>query len=178
VVIGDSKSYAQIYQSFMMAEPQRNGAILTQATGGITAEGMASEIDADIAAIVAKGGSDPAWAQVNLGTNNVYPLDEASYKAAMGYIIEALHTQWPDIKIFVPLIWRRDVPAACDTVDGWIGDIVSTYSAYAYVGHDERVWLKGGDNGATMTSDGIHYSLAGDAEAASQWDTVLGAIGY
>jgi len=44
----------------------------------------------------------------------------------------------------------------------------------AYLGHDERVWLEGGDDGATMTTDGRHYSAAGQAECAAQWRSVIG----
>jgi hypothetical protein len=39
---------------------------------------------------------------------------------------------------------------------------------------DERVWLEGGDDGATMTTDGVHYSSAGQTACAAAWQTVLG----
>ena len=33
--------------------------------------------------------------------------------------------------------------------------------------------LEGGDDGATMTSDGIHYSAAGLAEVIAQWSAII-----
>lgn len=57
---------------------------------------------------------------------------------------------------------------------GWIDAIIADYPGRCYAGHDERIWLEGGDNGATMTYDGTHYSAAGQAECVNQWKTILG----
>ena len=124
---------------------------------------------------------------VNYGVNDIYyphgygggpsgisHLDEAAWKARLGAMLDAVHAKFPAAIIYVTRPWMRGYDADCDTLAGWIATVLSTRSPWAVAGDDERVWLKGADNGATMTSDGLHYSTTGNAQKAVQMKTVMG----
>jgi lysophospholipase L1-like esterase len=64
--------------------------------------------------------------------------------------------------------WRRDLDAECNTLAGWIDDIVALRSD-CHVGPDERVFLENGDDGATYTGDGTHPNAAGYQLTADEW---------
>ena len=87
--------------------------------------------------------------------------------------IDILQTKWPAAKIYCVQTWIRGKNGEAATMAGWINTIVAA-RANTFVGHNETVWLEGGDDGATMTSDGVHYSAAGNVEAAVQWKATLG----
>lgn len=99
---------------------------------------------------------------------------QATWEADVGYILDAFHAKYPAIQVYVAKPWRRDQDADADTLAGWIDNVVAARAGWANVGHDERVWLKGADNGATMTYDGVHYSAAGNTECTAQWKAILG----
>lgn len=135
---------------------------------------MQGTVDADLAAMAAT--TAPTHILVNLGVNDVaggLPV-EATWNANLAYILDAFHTKWPAAKVYVVKPWYRGGAVGCNTVAGRIDTVLSTRSAWAFVGHDERVWMEGGDDGATMTHDGVHVSVAGAAECARQWRTILG----
>ena len=112
---------------------------------------------------------------INVGANDVSGvIVEATWKTNYHYIIDAILTEYPTGKIYITKPWRRGYAASCNTLAGWIDDVVALYSGNVLVGDDERVWLENGDDGATMTTDGIHYSTAGQTEKAAQMKTVLG----
>lgn len=149
------------------------------AVAGKTVATLKSSIDDYIS-----GHSINAWVDkniflINLGANDVGgALDEATWKANYQYIIDAILAKWPYAKIYIAKPWRRGYATECNTLAGWIDNLITsnaiTYPGQVFLGHDEQGWLEGGDNGATMTTDGIHYSTAGHAECASQWLTILG----
>lgn len=140
------------------------------ARGGHTVAQMQALIDADLLGLH----QNPAHILCNLGANDSSPLPvEATWKANYLYIADAMHTKWPNALIYIAKAWVQGRDAACDTLATWTDDIVAS-RAFLRAGHDERVWLEGGDNGATMTSDGVHYSVAGSAECAAQWQDILG----
>jgi lysophospholipase L1-like esterase len=113
---------------------------------------------------------------INLGVNDwVSGLpNETTWKANYQTIIDAVHAKFADAKIYIVKPWSRNHNSDAVTVAGWIDDIIAANSGVVFAGHDESGWLKGADDGATMTSDGVHYSTAGNAECISQWETVLG----
>jgi hypothetical protein len=117
----------------------------------------------------------PLRVLISLGGNDVLALPaEATFKANYQAIISKLVAKWPNIKIYLTKPWRRTYGAECLTVAGWVDYIVSQNPGVVFVGHDENVWMEGGDDGATMSSDGTHYSAAGNAEVINQWKTALG----
>jgi hypothetical protein len=99
----------------------------------------------------------------------------AEYQAALERVLDALHAKYPQAAVYVARPWRRGATLVEATND-WATRIAAVVAAraWAHLGHDERVWLEGGDDGATMSSDGVHYSAAGITECANQWKTVLG----
>lgn len=109
----------------------------------------------------------------NLGVNDFGAATEAGWKADVQYIAAAVHARWPQALFYLMRPWKQGHNATADTYAGWIADIVAGCS-YCRSGPDERSWLKGADDGATNTTDGIHYSAAGQAAAAAQWKTTLG----
>ena len=167
MAVGDSKTN-QTWVEQLQAGIRQN--VERASVGGIDAAGMAAIIDSEIADLVSAGVTAPEFSLVNLGANDVSSLPaEVDWKASMSYIIDAIHAQWPELKIYLAKIWVRAYPAACDTLDSWVDDLISSY-AYVYAGFDERIWLEGG---ATYSSDGTHYSPAGLTEAARQWKLVV-----
>lgn len=114
----------------------------------------------------------------DLGANEadgVMP-DEATWEANYEYIINAVLAKWPETTIYIAKVWSRDYAANTTTLNGWIDTILAYFAGKSVkVGHNESVWMEGGDNGATnATADGIHYSTAGETACAAQWQTVLG----
>lgn len=109
----------------------------------------------------------------NIGVNDFGSAIEADWIADVLTVIDACHARWPALNFYLMRPWKRGFNATADTFAGWIDTIVAART-FAHLGPDERVWLKSADDGATMTTDGIHYSVAGEAECAVQWQTVLG----
>jgi len=185
-ILGDSKSgigYAQVWPATLIAgmNATDNPSSVywfeasprdTWAIGSATVNTIKSSIDSNIALH-----SQPNCnaCLINLGVNDQTDVVEANWKADYQYIIDALLVKWPGTKIYLVKPWSRGRDAFYDTMAGWIDDLIAANPGTCFAGHDARVWLKGADDGATMTSDGIHYSIdAGQAECAAQWLTILG----
>jgi lysophospholipase L1-like esterase len=118
----------------------------------------------------------PTYILINLGINEGgSPPGEVEWKANYQTIIDTLLTRWPDTDIYLAQPWSQPLDDArvIDEHD-WIDELVALDTDHLHVGHNEAVWLEGGDDGATMTSDGVHYTAAGNTECISQWETVLG----
>ena len=112
----------------------------------------------------------------NLGVQEAaLPLPlEATWKENYQYIIDAFVAAMPNVKIYLVKPWGRELETNVNTLAGWIDDLIAANPATCFAGHDERSWVKGVDDGATMTYDGLHYSAAGMVECAAQWKTILG----
>ena len=145
----------------------------TWAQGSATVNTIKSSIDANILLHEDSVYIDGHIFLINLGANDGPTTVEATWKADYQYIIDALLVKWPDAKIYLAKPWSRGCDVWRDTQAGWIDDIIALYSGNVLVGHDERVWMKGADNGDTMTVDGVHYSTAGHEECKNQWYAIL-----
>lgn len=141
---------------------------------GYTLALQKARIDADLAAMPAS--SLCTSALLNIGVNDVMTAlpDEATWKTNYKYVIDAILAKYPRINVYVAYPWGRGRDANCATLKTWIDAIIADYAVGVYAGHDENVWLKGADDGATMTTDGIHYSAAGHTALAALWKTILG----
>lgn len=148
--------------------------------GGATVETTLAGIAATLAAMPAALDATDIRALINLGVNDIttgLPA-EATWIANYVAILDAIHVKWPSALVYVMRPWLHGNPSPsydteCNTLAGWIASVIAARSAFAEVGPDERVWLKGSDDGATMTIDGTHYSVAGNAECTRQWTAGL-----
>lgn len=141
--------------------------------GGETLGGASTRVITDLAGIPNR--PEPLYALLNWGVNEMAGLPaEATWESYYYTILDAIHAKWPNTKCYIMRPWKVGYDAQAATLNGWITTIVAARSTFAYVGPDEAVWLKAGDNGATNTSDGVHYSTAGHAAAVTAWLTVLG----
>lgn len=112
---------------------------------------------------------------INLGTNDAArAITESAWKAAMISIIDCIHAKWPLAQIFMAQPWRRSYPTYMDTLAGWVADMIALYPTFVRLGPDERVWVENGDDGATMTYDGIHYTEIAQPICAAEWLTAMG----
>jgi lysophospholipase L1-like esterase len=143
------------------------------ARNGTTVALMKAAVDADLAAMT---GVAPTRILFNLGANDVdgggLPA-EATWNANLGYILDAFRAKWPSDTVYVAYPWRRGYDADCDTVALRIDTVRST-RAWVLAGPDERVTIKGADDGAANTLDGVHYSTAGAAAWANAWVVLFG----
>lgn len=140
---------------------------------GISIAGYASIVDATLGAV----SFQPHHVQnvlVNLGVNGIATQEEAATKTNYQYIIDVIHTKWPTAKLYLTKPWMRGYDTESTTLAGWIDDLIAANPGVCFVADDESVWLKGADNGVTMTTDGVHYSTAGNTEKINQMVTVFG----
>ena len=122
----------------------------------------------------------PQGVLINLGVNDSWFVlpNQATWQASYLSLIDTLRLHWANIPIYLARPWLRfpnggaGAAGDMDTIATWIATIVGLRSNL-FVGPDERVWLKGADDGAAMTSDGIHYSSAGNVACAAQWQAVF-----
>lgn len=131
---------------------------------------IAGTVAADIASHAA---NVPREVLISMGSNNICagaPTFEADYAT----ILDAINAAWPSARVFVTKSWIRNYDACADIHATAVDTVLSTRGAFAFVGPDERVILKGADNGATNTVDGVHASPAGSAALAAEWMTLLG----
>lgn len=131
-----------------------------------------SNAKAGIDAYLASRSKTPESVLINLGVNEISPT-EGAWKADYQYILDAIHSKYPSTQVYLSRVWKRSFPLHT-TLNGWINDLVSANPTFCHAGDDESVWLEGGNDGATMTVDGVHYSAAGMAEKAAQMKAVMG----
>lgn len=96
---------------------------------------------------------------VNMGINDRTSLpSQASFEADYLYILDAIHVKWPRAKVLVQQVWAKGYDAVSDTLDGWIANVVMARPSFAELAGDERVYLKGSDDGLSETDQplGLH----------------------
>jgi lysophospholipase L1-like esterase len=138
--------------------------------GGMTTADMAARVASDIAGFV----QSPNFVLLNVGVNDIGTLPaEATWKADYATALDAFNAKWPTIKVLCARPWKQNGMTDANTLAVWISDLIATRS-WCSLGIDERVFLEGGDNGATYTSDGTHPTHAGYALTAAQWKLAIG----
>lgn len=170
-IVGDSKSDTDSWLTALVNSNYDFGEATPRcAAGGRTADNTAAAIDAHLATVT----GTPTHVLFNLGANDVSALpSSADWIADASYIIDAIHAKWPYAKIYIAYPWRQGYTTECNTLAGYIDSVIALYPTFVFAGHNERVWLEGGDDGATMTTDGVHYSSAGQTECEAQWRAIL-----
>lgn len=174
--VGDSKTAGNINTTDMVAETLWYLSDLTRgrfwenpgrmALSGANTQGWAAIITSEMAS----RSGNPIYCPYNLGANDVTAMpSETNWKMWTLQIIDAIHVKWPNCQIYMMRPWRITYNTECDTLAGWIADIIALRSSFVHSGPDERIFLKNGDDGATYTSDGVHPNAAGQIETARQW---------
>lgn len=115
----------------------------------------------------------PADVLLSMGSNNICGA-QAVLETDYGAILDGINAAWASARVFVTKTWIRGYDSCADVHAAAIDAVLATRGAFAFVGPDERVTLKGADNGATNTVDGVHPSAAGSAALAAAWMTILG----
>lgn len=142
---------------------------------GFTTASIAGSIAADLAALIA--GPSPDFVLINTGANDVVAMPtQAAWKANMRTILRAIHVKYPSALIRVMRIWRRGQLTNCNSLATWTNDLIAEpeFTPYVAVGPDERVFLEGGDDGATYAPDGVHPNHAGYILTAAEWQANMG----
>jgi len=152
-----------------------NVAWLASGKGGETLYGAMTRVPAVLAAMPATPEPIAVWLQ--WGTNEMTWSGMGTDAVWQGYyytVLDAIHAKWPNALCYISRPWAQGEDADADTLAARIATVVAARSTFARLGDDERVWLKGADNGATNTTDGVHYSTAGHAACAAAKQTVMG----
>ena len=105
---------------------------------------------------------------------NLYAIPMETWAAELADFVDQVHAKWPYARVYVTRTWNMNNVPDNDAQAALTAGVCATRSTYCLLGDDERVWMEGGDGGATMTVDGVHYSAAGQAAAAVAKQTVLG----
>jgi len=176
--VGDSKTAGNINTTDMSAETlwylsdRDRGRFwenpIRMATSGANTQGWYNVITSELAS----RSGDPKYCIYNLGANDVTSMPtESNWKLYTTTILDAIHTKWPNCQIYMMKVWRITYNTECDTLAGWLDDVVASRSSFVnFVSNcDERVFLKNGDDGATYTVDGVHPNALGQIETAKQW---------
>lgn len=139
----------------------------------MTAATRAARIEADMLSFARR--ANVTKVLVNLGVNEatIGLPTEAAWKASMQTLLDAYEAKWPGVDVYLMRPWGRDLATECNTIAGWIADLVAA-SATVHLGPDERVFLENGDDGTTYTADGVHPTAAGYDLTAAEWKTAVG----
>lgn len=117
----------------------------------------------------------PGHALLDIGINDRAAMPPAAeWQADFAAILDALRAKWPEIQVWVMYPWARGADAQAATLHSWIDTVISTRSDWVHVAGDEAVWMKGSDDGATLTDDGVHPNEAGYEVMATVWLTGMG----
>lgn len=136
---------------------------------------LAGVIDADLAAISAT----QDYALVNVGINDLLhsQTDWEQQAADMAYVLDAIHAKWPVCVVYLARVWssNSNVQANLNYFDDTVIANALSGRSWAHLGVDERIVIKAGDNGATNTTDGTHYSdPAGYNAISNAWKSTMG----
>lgn len=147
------------------------------AKGGMTTAQLRGRVDADLEIMFGEGaGIHTSHIFYNMSINDAPGLessDEIIWKANTEYIIDALHRKYPSALLWLTRVWGRNYDSECDLLATWIVDL-HALKTFTRLGPDERIVIKAEDNGVTNTTDGLHYSIAGDAAWAAEFAILLG----
>lgn len=189
MTLGDSKTagsggypWQPTLQGSLLTATGQPWQTTTNAIGGLTLASALSQFTSLMAMSVPSADRAVKDVLLNFGVNDLASVSgfettegRALWRSQWVAMFDAVHARFANARIWVMRPWSAlGADASYDVMAGDIATAVADRSSYTFVGPDERVWLKGGDDGATMTLDGVHYSAAGSSECAAQWATTLG----
>ncbi len=175
--LGDSKTSDNFFsfQSQLITILKNFTNTVYEPTQLATSGWRASELNSATASWLS-GVSNLDRVMINVGINDIIQAtSQATYESNLGQILDKIHAAFPSAKVYVERVWGRNRDAACNTMDDvWIPNALSTRASFAFVGGDERVYLKGSDDGASETTDGIHRTALGETLTAYALRAALG----
>lgn len=163
--------FPPILLASLQASGQRWHEIARIGLSGYSVAALKDEIDARLSAII----SAPDYILLNLGRNNVdYKTNATLWVSNYQYIIDAMHAKWPLAKVYLMRVGAQSEPTVWVSMGDVHIPLVIAGRVWAHLGPDERVFLEGGDDYATYTTDGSHPNRAGYTLTAVEWKTVIG----
>jgi lysophospholipase L1-like esterase len=179
--MGDSKTSAFGFQNELLGNLRESGtyervvynppqlAIFATTTAGLNAA-----TDAWLAA----QNSTPDLVLLNIGINDIsIGTTQATFESNLGSLLDKVHVRYPEARVLVMRPWRQNFNSQCDQMDNfWIPNVLSSRSSWAFLGPDERVFLKHNDNGASRTTDGVHPNIEGYHQTALAWQASIEAL--
>lgn len=180
--LGDSRTTFAGWQALLVP-------LLNTATGAIpswsyrtnlnaTFDPSVSVLGANGAAYLADGSSAlayPTYVLVDLGEHDMVAgtVNQTNFQNSYLALIDAIVAKWFDAEIYLDFPWAVPCDAQYAAVKGYVQNVIAARSM-CHAGVDQGVVLKGGDNGATNTSDGIHMNAAGLTAYAAAMKTAMG----
>lgn len=177
MIFGDSKStsskeWTTALRDSLSAKTYGGVGLQNAAVAGESVATALAAMDAKLAAMPTDlSGVNYRKVLMNWGVNDGC-ADTATWETNYLAIIDKVHAKAPNADVYLMRPWMRGY--ACTAALHASIDTIVAARAFARIGPDEAIWLENGDNGATNTVDGVHYSTAGNAACAAQWQTVLG----
>lgn len=170
-MMGDSRTIGNAWPGILAAKASFDVTDASDPANQNTVAAWSSGIAARLAQIPV--GVSPVYFLINIGAHDlIYGLpDEATWKANFTAALDAINTAHPDAKVYLMKSWQQGDDAEANTMAGWLDAVIASRSTFTFAGPDERVWMKGSDDGATMGT--LHYTTAGQFECARQWLQVL-----
>jgi hypothetical protein len=177
VTLGDSKTWRNEWQMPLSSTLSiASGTAWYVANGGVNGATVATT--ASTVSTILAGVNPPdnvTDVLIDLGVNEMGSLPaEATWETNYLTVIDAVHAKWPAAHVRIMRPWKRGFDTDSDTLANYINVIQAARSSFVILGPDERVWLKSSDNGTANTTDGTHYSTAGNTAVVAQWKTQLG----
>ncbi len=144
------------------------------AASGWTLAQLKASVDAWLAAQT----RPPDYFLMNIGINDrLSPPSQAAFEADYGYILDAIHAKWPSASVLVEQVWAVGCTTVSDNFATYISNAVTARSSFSFIVGDERVYLKGADNGASeMEADGVHPKNAGSLSGPGYPDGMAAAF--
>ena len=183
LVVGDSKvlglsddtsPYGNGQNGFPLYLRQSSGMIEVTPRSGYSGKTLADIVSTYLYPDMAQSYFNPDFVLLNIGANDVAAIPaQSTWEANLATCLDAWHTRYPKAHIYITRPWRQTYDAQCNLLAGYIDNVIATRSEFAHLGVDERIFLKGSDNGATYTSDGIHPNHLGHVLSANEWRKLL-----
>lgn len=136
--------------------------------------GTSSDLSTYVTAHLAGEDLTAKYVLINIGANDIAgTMVQATIQANFLNIIDLIHAKYPSANIYIAKPWRRTFGTNANTFAGYIDNVIGL-RPFVQNGPDERTWLENGDDGATYTVDGTHYSDAGEIKNAQLWQSIMG----
>jgi lysophospholipase L1-like esterase len=95
---------------------------------------------------------------IQLGEHDMVGSTTSSIGTNATLLVDAINAKFPSAKLYIDFPWALPADANYASAKSQLQAVIAARSSFCFAGVDQGVVLKGGDNGASETSDGIHFS--------------------